>query len=52
MKVICERTEHKGNYTNHSGKRMRTTILYQKGVDEQEIMGRAGHSSEIGVRAY
>lgn len=37
---------------NHSGKRTCATAHYQKGVDEQEIMGRTGHRSEMGVRAH
>ncbi|XP_062620651.1 uncharacterized protein LOC134282241 [Saccostrea cucullata] len=52
MKVICEKAGLKGNYANHSGKRTCATALYQNGVDEQEIMGRTGHRSEVGVRAY
>lgn len=52
MKVICEKAGLKGNFTNHYGKRTCATALYQKGVDEQEIMGRTGHRSEMGVRAY
>eukprot|EP00105_Crassostrea_gigas_P009739 XP_011424812.1 PREDICTED: uncharacterized protein LOC105326458 [Crassostrea gigas] len=52
MKVICEKAGLKGNFTNHSGKRTCATALYQKGVDEQDIMGRTGHRSEMGVRAY
>uniref|UniRef100_K1QWU1 Uncharacterized protein n=1 Tax=Magallana gigas TaxID=29159 RepID=K1QWU1_MAGGI len=39
MKVFCEEAGLKGNLTNHSGKRTCATALYQKGVDEQEIMG-------------
>lgn len=52
MKVIFEKAGLKGNYTNHSGKRTCSTAFFQKGVDEQEIMGRTGHRSEIGVLAY
>lgn len=52
MKVICEKAGLKGNFTKHSGKRTCATALYQKGVDEQEIIGRTGHWSEMRVRAY
>ncbi|XP_062567663.1 uncharacterized protein LOC134229896 [Saccostrea cucullata] len=52
MKIICDRAGLKGNFTNHSGKKTCATALYQSGIDEQDIMGRTGHRSEMGVRAY
>lgn len=51
-KVYLWKAGLKGNYINHSGKRTCATALYQKRVDEKEIMGRMGHRSEMWVRAY
>lgn len=52
MKIICERGGLKGNYNNHSGKRICATQLYMAGFDEREIMARTGHRSEKSVRKY
>lgn len=41
-----------GNFTNYSGKRTCATQLYQAGIDDQEIMSRTGHRSEVAVRKY
>lgn len=51
MKVIAEKGELCGNFTNHSGKRTCATQMYIAGVPEQEIMKRTGHRSEA-VRKY
>ncbi|XP_061176185.1 uncharacterized protein LOC133185143 [Saccostrea echinata] len=40
MKVIAEKGDLSGNFTNHSGKRTCATQMYIAGVPEQEIMKR------------
>ncbi|KAK3107750.1 hypothetical protein FSP39_021374 [Pinctada imbricata] len=52
MKTICSLGGLKGNFTNHSGKRTCATQWYTSGIEEQEIMSRAGHRSIVGVRKY
>jgi integrase len=51
MKEMCNKEGLEGNSTNQSGKRTCATHLYQSGLDEQQIMSRAGHRSS-GVRKY
>ena len=46
VKKLC------GKYTNHSLRRTRATRLFQKGVDEHQIMSITGHRSVNGVRVY
>ncbi|MCW4264426.1 MAG: tyrosine-type recombinase/integrase [Candidatus Thiodiazotropha endolucinida] len=52
MKEIAKKGGLNGNYTNHSGKRTCATQLYNAGIQEQEIMARTGHRSEVAVRKY
>lgn len=52
MKEIAGNAGLEGNFTNHSGKRTCAIQLYQAGIDEQEIMSRTGHRSEVAVRKY
>lgn len=50
MKEMCCKAGLEGNFTNKSGKRTRATQLYQSGLDEQQLMNRAGHRSLNGVQ--
>ena len=52
IKRLCMQAGFEGHFTNHSLRRTTATRLYAKGVDEQLIMERTGHSSVGGVRAY
>lgn len=52
MMEIAGKEGMEGNFTNYSGKRTCATQLYQAGIDEQEIMSRTGHRSEVAVRKY
>ena len=45
MEDMCVMAGIPGYFSNHYGKRMCATALYQAGVPEQEIMGRTGHRS-------
>lgn len=50
--TMCKKAGIEGNFTNHSGKRTCATMLFDAGIDEQEIMSRTGHRSEKGLRQY
>ena len=52
MKMICQKGDLKGNFSNHSGIRTLATHLYQAGLDEQMIMERTGHRSQKACRLY
>ena len=49
---LCREAGFVGYYTNHSLRATAASRLYAKGVDEQLIMERTGHSSMNGVRSY
>ena len=49
---LCKEAGFQGFYTNHSLRATTATRLYAKGVDEQLIMERTGHSSTTAVRSY
>ena len=49
---LCKQAGIEGYKTNHSLRATTTTRLYEKGVDEQQIMERTGHRSLEGVRSY
>ena len=52
MARLCKQAGIEGYKTNHSLRATTTTRLYEKGVDEQQIMERTGHRSLEGVRSY
>ena len=52
VSTMFKRAGIEGNFTNHSGKRTCATMLFDAGIDEQEIMSRTGHCSEKGLRQY
>lgn len=52
VSFMCKKAGIEGNFTNHSGKRTCATMLFDAGIDEQEIMSRTGHRSEKGLRQY
>ena len=52
IKKLCTRAGATGYYTNHSLRRTCETRLYNKGIDEQQIMSITGHRSIDGVRVY
>ncbi|CAG2203745.1 unnamed protein product [Mytilus edulis] len=54
MKTTCTKDELSGNFTNHYGKRIFATTMFQSGLDEQTtcIMSQTGHRSVQGVRKY
>ena len=47
VKTMCAAAGIQGNFSNHSGKRTCATSLFQNGVDEQLIMERTGHRSNM-----
>ena len=49
---LCKQAGIEGYKTNHSLRATTTTRLYEKGVDEQQIMERTRHRSLEGVRSY
>ena len=49
---MFKRAGIEGNFTNHSGKRICATMLFDARIDEQVIMSRTGHCSENELRQY
>lgn len=52
VKKLCSKVGAEGYFTNHSLRRTCATRLFQKGIDEQQIMGITGHRSSNAVRVY
>ena len=52
VSTMFKRAGIEGNFTNHSGKRTYAAMLFDAGIDGQEIMSRTGHRSEKGLRQY
>ena len=52
VKRLCKAAGISGFKTNHSLRVTTASRLFQKGVDEQLIMGRTGHRSFQGLRTY
>jgi hypothetical protein len=46
IKNMCKQAGLNGFFSNHSGKRTCATVLFQKGVDQQQICKRTGHRSD------
>ena len=49
---LCSSIGAEGYFTNHSLRRTCATRLFQKGVEEQQIMSITGHRSSNAVRVY
>ena len=52
VKKLVDKIGVNGFFTNHSLRRTCATRLYNKGIDEQQIMSVTGHRSVDGVRVY
>ena len=52
VKRLCGSIGLEGFFTNHSLRRTCATRLFQKGVEEQQIMSITGHRSSNAVRIY
>ena len=52
IKKLCSEAGAEGYFTNHSLRRTCATRLFQKGIEEQQIMSITGHRSSNAVRQY